>query len=59
MCRCKWPLVENDFWQVGQRCRRCVVVERGMSGGSGTVGMARGVGSDLSSGTARGFIWGM
>ena len=34
VCLCKWPLVENDFWQIGQRCRRCEVVERGMSGGA-------------------------
>ena len=25
--------MEKDFWQVGQRCSRFVVVERGMSGG--------------------------
>ena len=36
--------MEKDFWQVGHRCRRFVVVERGISG---EVAVARGMGKDL------------
>ena len=44
--------MENDFWQVGQRCRRFVAVERGMSDGvvSMLFSWARGMGSTSSRG---------
>jgi hypothetical protein len=56
VCRCRWPLVEKDFWQVGQRCTRREVGERGISGGFEGVQLGRGRGSYNVSGTLK-FIY--
>ena len=43
--------MENDFWQVGHRCRRRVAVERGISDVFNAVQLGRGWGSYNVSGT--------